>query len=215
MPLRTPRGWQRWKRCPVDARLRLRSTKPPRARREQLAAAEDQYAKECAAREQAVVDQNKALDGAHRGFGVSRSRCRAGVCQRSCSLTRSNPLGFPITHSRRPSIQTTAELTMRVLIPGPDKVPADQDLQVHKSPPTRSPQLPQPRRTPRTVTTGHRAQRCAANASRSVRGRPAGPHKEQSPWNSAPRQTDPATGQPTYVPFVAAGHSSRGALRRD
>ena len=88
------------------------------------------YAKECAAREAAVAEQNKAIDTliADLGYGA----VHAVQEYVSMSFQFRVPSHFPVEHDFEFD-PATAELRLRVLVPGPDKVPTTGAYKYAKS----------------------------------------------------------------------------------
>jgi len=86
-----------------------------------LAHERERYAAECAAREAEVAEHNQAIDTliANLGYGT------ADAVQEYVSIVLSNsvyPESFEVEHTFE-FATSTAELTMRVLVPGPSTVP--------------------------------------------------------------------------------------------
>lgn len=93
-----------------------------RDRQQQLAAAVAQYEAESAVREQEVRDQNEALDELIAGLGYGTTEAvqeYVGIVLASSVY----PEWLSITHNAEFD-PADAELKMRVLVPGPDAVPA-------------------------------------------------------------------------------------------
>jgi len=89
------------------------------------------YAAECSAREAAAAEHNEALDtlNANLGYGA------VDAVEEYLSLVFSNsayPDDFPVEHDFEFDA-TTAELRLRVLVPGPDKVSATSAYKYTKS----------------------------------------------------------------------------------
>jgi restriction system protein len=89
------------------------------------------YAAECSAREAAAAEHNTALDtlSANLGYGA------VDAVEEYISLVFSNsayPDAFPVEHDFDFDA-ATAELRLRVLVPGPDKVPATSAYKYAKS----------------------------------------------------------------------------------
>ena len=89
------------------------------------------YAAECSAREAAAAERNAALDtlNANLGYGA------VDAVEEYVSLVFSNsayPDDFPVEHDFDFDA-ATAELRLRVLVPGPDKVPATSAYKYAKS----------------------------------------------------------------------------------
>jgi len=96
-----------------------------------LERAKSEYAEACAAREAEAVEQNRRLEEfiANLGYGT------AEAVQEYVSIVLSNsvyPECFPISHdfSFEPAV---AELKLKVLVPGPDKVPEVKAYKYAKS----------------------------------------------------------------------------------
>ena len=101
---------------------------------ERLAALESErtrYAEECAAREAAIAEHNEALETlkANLGYGASNA------IEEYVALVFANsayPVDFPVEHDFEFD-PATAELRLRVLVPGPDKVPSTNAHKFAKS----------------------------------------------------------------------------------
>ncbi len=169
------------------------------ARREQLAAAEDQYAKECAAREQAVVDQNKALDELIAGLGYGT----VDAVQEYVSIVLANsvyPDWIQVSHTAEFN-PAQAELSMRVLVPGPDIVPTAKHYKY-----TRATDEITPVAATQKVTKDRYANLVHNIALRSLHEVFEADRRGLIQAISLEVGTEtisPATGQPIYVPFVA------------
>jgi restriction system protein len=121
-----------WKSALVDAESARKAAASQHADLEakRLAALQVErarYAEECAAREAAVADRNKAVDTliADLGYGAVHA------VQEYVSIVLSNsvyPSHFPVEHDFEYE-PTIAELRLRVVVPGPDKVPT---ISAHK-----------------------------------------------------------------------------------
>lgn len=101
------------------------------ARQAALAEAIAQYEAESAAREKDAVEQNASLDQLIAGLGYGT----VDAVQEYVGIVLANsvyPEWFPVSHSAtfEPS---TAELSLRVLIPGPDAVPAIKSYRYTKA----------------------------------------------------------------------------------
>jgi restriction system protein len=87
----------------------------------ELAKEKVRYARECTAREESAESQNRAIETliVNLGYGV------VDAVQEYVSVVLSNsvyPDHFPVEHQFEFNA-TTAELSLRVLIPGPDRIP--------------------------------------------------------------------------------------------
>jgi len=115
-----------WKSALVDAESARKAAASQHADLEakRLAALQVErarYAQECTAREVAVAERNKEVDTliADLGYGAVHA------VQEYVSIVLSNsvyPTHFPVEHDFEYE-PTTAELRLRVVVPGPDKVP--------------------------------------------------------------------------------------------
>ena len=170
-----------------------------RDREQKLAAAEARYAEECAVRESEVAEQNEALDQLIAGLGYGT----VDAVQEYVSIVLANsvyPEWLQVSHSAEfePS---EAELSMRVVIPGPDIVPAVKYFKYTKATDEISPVAATQKDTKdryaalthnialRSLHEVFEADRRALIRSVSL--------------ELGTETISPATGQPTYVPFVA------------
>ncbi|KNC33900.1 hypothetical protein FF38_13445, partial [Lucilia cuprina] len=100
-------------------------------RQEKLAAAEATYARESAEREREVAEQNESLDQLIVGLGYGT----VDAVQEYVSIVLANsvyPEWLPVSHSAEFD-PANAELALRVLVPGPEIVPAVKYFKYTKS----------------------------------------------------------------------------------
>lgn len=176
-----------------------------REREQKLAAAEARYAEESAARDREVAEQNEALDQLIAGLGYGT----VDAVQEYVSIVLANsvyPEWLQVSHSAEFD-PTEAELSMRVVIPGPDVVPAVKHFKYTKATDEITPVAATQKDTKdryaalthnialRSLHEVFEADRRALIRSVSL--------------ELGAETISPATGQPTYVPFVAV------AARRD
>ncbi|MEV1131932.1 hypothetical protein [Agromyces sp. NPDC049794] len=174
------------------------------ARREALLAAETQkYQSECAVREKEVAEQNEELDGLIAGLGYGTVE----AVQEYVSIVLANsvyPEWFPVTHAAtfEPS---TAELQLRVLIPAPDKVPSIKHYKYTRSSdeiaPVAATQKDAKERYSSIVTN------VALRSLHEVFEADRRALIKTISLELGTETISPATGQPTYVPFVAVASS--------
>ncbi|MFJ4045005.1 hypothetical protein ACIPV2_04570 [Microbacterium sp. NPDC089987] len=174
-------------------------------RAQKLAAAEARYAEESSAREREVAEQNEALDQLIAGLGYGT----VDAVQEYVSIVLANsvyPEWLQVSHSAEfePS---QAELTVRVLVPGPEIVPAVKHFKYTKA----SDEI-----TPVAATQKDTKDRYAALvhnvALRSMHEIFEADRRALIQSVSLELGTEtisPATGQPVYVPLVAV------AVRRE
>ncbi|MCZ7556095.1 MAG: hypothetical protein M5R41_06815 [Bacteroidia bacterium] len=101
------------------------------ARIEALGVERARYEAECAAREQAAIDRNNALETLHANLAYGTK----DAVEEYLSIVFSNtlyPEYFPVEHDFEFD-GTSAELRLRVLVPGPDKVPTTNAYKYMKS----------------------------------------------------------------------------------
>lgn len=166
-----------------------------------LAAARAEYAEECATHEAEVVERNKRLDNliANLGYGTPEA------VQEYISIVLSNsvyPEDFEIIHEFEfePS---TAELRLQAFVPSPDKIPEIKAYKYTKSTDeiTVTP-LAQKFCRDRYASAVHQvALRSLHEVFESDR---RGLIRTIS-LEVGTQAVDPATGQPSYIPFVVAG----------
>ncbi len=176
-----------------------------------LAAARDRYAAECSAREAEAEDRNRALDAliANLGYGT------VDAVQEYVSIVLSNsvyPKHLSIEHSFAFDV-ATAELRLRVLVPGPDKAPTIGTYKYSKA-------------SDEVTTTALSQKACKdryANVVYQVALRSMhevfeadrrGLVKSIS-LEVGTETIDPATGREIYIPFVAAGAERDSFLALD
>lgn len=174
-----------------------------------LGAARARYAKECATREAEAAENNKQLDEliANLGYGTPKA------VQEYVSIVLSNsvyPEHFAVTHAFEfePS---SAELRLRVLVPGPDKIPTVKAYKYTKSTDEiTATSLSQKACRDRYTSAVHMV------ALRSI-------HEVFESDRRALIRTislevgtetvDPATGQQTYLPFVVVSAERESFLK--
>lgn len=164
-----------------------------------LAAARESYDVECAGRQQAADESNMALDELIAGLSYGTGE----AIQEYVSIVLSNsvyPDSFPVQHEFKYDPEQ-AELSLRVLVPGPSELPATKAYKYQKSTnETTSTELPQKQRKDRY------AGAVSAVALRSIHEVFEADRRGLIKTISLELGTntiDPAVGKPTYVPFVA------------
>src|SRR5665648_147561 len=166
-----------------------------------LEAERARYATECSAREAAAAEHNKAIDTliADLGYGAVHA------VQEYVSIVLSNsvyPARFPVEHDSEFDA-ATAELRLRVLVPGPDKVSTTGAYKYTKS-------------SDEITATSLSQKACKeryANAVLQVALRSMHEVFEADrrgliktiSLQVGTETVDPATGRERYIPFVAAG----------
>jgi restriction system protein len=158
------------------------------------------YDGECAAREQAAAEANAKLDeliaGLNYGTGEAVNEYIGIVLSNSVY-----PPSFPIEHEYRYD-PDSGELALRVLVPGPDDVPGVKAYKYTKaSDEITSTELGQKLRKDRYNGAVH--QTALRTLHEIFEADRRGQVRSVSLELGTPT-TDPATGQPVYVPFVAA-----------
>jgi restriction system protein len=170
-----------------------------RRRLEQLAVETANYEAECARLEEEATKQNEALDQLLAGLGYGTVE----AVQEYVAIVLANsvyPDWFPVSHtaSFEPS---TAELSIRVLIPGPSSIPAIKSYKYVKTTDEIAPVTATQKDTKdryasvvhnvalRTLHEVFEADRRGIVTAISL--------------ELGTETTNPATGRPTYVPFVA------------
>jgi restriction system protein len=164
-----------------------------------LEAARTDYAKECAARETDAADRNRRVDEliANLGYGTPEA------VQEYVSIVLSNsayPEHFTVTHEFEFD-PASAELKLRVLVPGPDTIPETKAYRYTKSTDEiTSTSMSQKACRDRFASVVHQvALRSIHEVFESDR---RGLIKTIS-LEVGSNTIDPATGLPTYVPLVA------------
>lgn len=168
---------------------------------ERLDAERARYAAECAAREAAVAEQNAALDSliANLGYGTTEA------VEEYLSIVLSNsvyPEHFPVRHdfSFDPA---TAELALRCLVPGPDKVPTTKAFKYAKAADEiTETSLPQKAIKDRYASAVNQV---ALRSLHEVFEADRRGLVQSIALQVGTETIDPATGVDTYVPFVAVG----------
>jgi restriction system protein len=166
-----------------------------------LQAAQARYAKECSERETADAERNKRLDEliANLGYGIP------GAVQEYVSIVMSNsvyPEQFPVTHEFQfePS---SAELILRAVVPGPGKISEVKAYKYTKSTDEiTSTSLSQKVARDRYASAVHQV------ALRSIHEVFEADRRgliRTISLEVGAETIDPATGRPTYVPFVVVG----------
>ena len=169
-------------------------------RLETLKSERERYAMECAARESEVADRNGKLDELITNLGYGT----AEAVQEYVSIVLSNsvyPENFQVVHDFDfdPS---TAELRLRVLVPGPSEIP---EVKSHKY----------AKATDEIVSTSQSQKECreryggaihqvALRSFHEVFESDRRAHIKTISLEVGTNTIDPATGQPIYVPFVIA-----------
>ena len=174
-----------------------------RARQAALEAALAQYESESAARVKEVADQNASLDQLIAGLGYGTVE----AVQEYVSIVLANsvyPEWFTVSHSATFE-PATAELTLRVLIPDPDTVPAIKSYKYTKA----TDEITSVAATQKD-TKDRYAGIVHNTALRSLHEVFEADRRGLIKSISLELGTEtisPATGQPTYVPFVAVAAS--------
>lgn len=210
------RAMVQWREACRDAQARRQKVDEKHARDEArrleaLRAERERYAKECAERESEAADGNKRLDEliANLGYGT------AEAIQEYVSIVLSNsayPEHFQVEHEFEFD-SSTAELRLRVLVPGPDGLPDIKSYKYSKSTDeiTSTP-LSQKECRDRYAGAIHQiALRSFHEVFESDR---RGLIKTIS-LEVGTNTIDPATGQRTYVPFVIAAAERESYLAFD
>ena len=169
-------------------------------RLETLKSERERYAMECTARESEAIDRNNKLDELITNLGYGT----ADAVQEYVSIVLSNsvyPENFQVAHDFDfdPS---TAELRLRVLVPGPSEIPEVKSYKYAKA-------------TDEIVPTSHSQKECreryagaiqqvALRSFHEVFESDRRAHIKTISLEVGTNTIDPATGQPTYVPFVIA-----------
>jgi restriction system protein len=174
---------------------------------EHLEAERARYAAECAAREAEVAEQNGSLDAliANLGYGAT------DAVEEYISIVLSSsvyPEQFPVQHSFTfdPS---TAELALRCLVPGPDRIPATKAYKFAKA----ADEVTETA-LPQKATKDRYAGAVNQVALRSLHEVFEADRRaliRSISLEVGTETIDPATGVNTYVPFVAVG-ADRGTF---
>lgn len=168
---------------------------------QRLEAERSRYAAECAAREAEVAEQNGALDSliANLGYGATEA------VEEYISIVLSNsvyPATFPVRHEFQfdPS---SAELSLKCLVPGPDKIPVTKAFKYAKAADEiTETALPQKAVKDRYAGAVHQV------ALRSIHEVFEADRRgliQSIALQVGTETIDPATGVETYVPYVAVG----------
>lgn len=168
---------------------------------QRLEAERARYAAECAAREAEVAEQNASLDAliANLGYGTT------DAVEEYISIVLSNsvyPENFPVRHEFTfdPS---SAELSLRCLVPGPDKVPSTKAFKYAKA----ADEITETT-LPQKATKDRYAGAVNQVALRSLHEVFEADRRgliQSIALQVGTETIDPATGVETYVPFVAVG----------
>lgn len=186
-------------------------TAAERGREKALAKERARYEQECTAREEEARLQNEALDQLLAGLGYGT----VDAVQEYVGIVLANsvyPEGFDVSHSAEFDA-STAELNLRVLIPGPDSIPSVKSYRYTKSTDEIiESQLSQKDAKDRYASVVHRV---ALRSLHEVfeadrRGLIRGISLELGT-----ETINPATGRETYVPFVAVAVSRDGFAELD
>lgn len=175
--------------------------KAEKLRVERLEAERARYAAECTAREAEVAEQNAALDAliANLGYGATEA------VEEYISIALSNsvyPEHFSVRHEFTfdPS---TAELSLRCLVPGPDKIPTTKAYKYAKAAEEiTETQLPQKAMKDRYAGAVNQV---ALRSLHEVFEADRRGLIQSIALQVGTETIDPATGIQTYVPFVAVG----------
>jgi restriction system protein len=171
----------------------------------------NRYAKECADRDADAAARNKALDEliANLGYGT------ADAVQEYVAVVLSNsvyPEHFPITHEFEFE-QSAAELRLRVLVPGPDKI---SDVKAYRYSKTSdeitSSALSQKECRERYASAVHQV---ALRSFHEVFESDRRGLIQTISLEVGTNTIDPATGTPTYVPFVIAAAERNAFMKFD
>jgi restriction system protein len=172
-------------------------------RKQRLAAAETRYVEECAAREAEVAQHNATLDE----LITNLSYGSVEAVQEYVGIVLANsvyPEGFSVEHEAQFE-PGTAELALRVLIPGPDQIPTIKSHKYVKASDEITPvALSQKESKDRYAGIVHQV------ALRTLHEIFEADRREliQSIALEVGTQTiNPATGNETYIPFAAVGAS--------
>ncbi len=166
-----------------------------------LEAERARYAEECSAREAEAVAHNQAIDTliANLGYGAVEA------VQEYVAIVLSNsvyPAHFPIRHDFEFDA-AAAELRLRVLVPGPDKVPDTRAYKYNKSSDEiTSTSLPQKACKERYSAAVHQI---ALRSLHEVFEADRRSLIKTISLEVGTETIDPATGRETYIPFVAVG----------
>jgi restriction system protein len=168
---------------------------------QQLEAERARYASECAAREAEVAEQNEALDAliASLGYGTTEA------VEEYISIVLSNsvyPEEFPVRHDFTFD-PTTAELSLRCLIPGPDKVQSTKAYKFVKA----SDEITETVLSQKAVKDRYAGavNQIALRSLHEVFEADRRSLIQSIALQVGTETIDPATGVETYVPFVAVG----------
>jgi len=174
-----------------------------------LAAARARHAQECATREAEAAGRNRRLDGfiANLGYGSPEA------VQEYISIVLSNSV-YPEHFAITPEFEfkpDSAELRLRVLVPGPDKVP---EIKAYKY--TRSTDeitaTPQSQKTCRDRYAGAVHQVALRSIHEIFESDRRGLIRTIS-LEVGTETVDPATGLQTYIPFVVVGAERESFLK--
>jgi restriction system protein len=181
--------------------------KAEKLRVQRLEAERARYAAECTAREAEVAEQNAALDAliANLGYGTTEA------VEEYISIVLSNsvyPEHFPVRHEFTfdPS---TAELSLRCLVPGPDQIPTTKAYKYAKA----ADEITETE-LPQKATKDRYAGAVNQVALRSLHEVFEADRRgliQSIALQVGTETIDPATGVETYVPFVAVG-ADRGTF---
>lgn len=167
---------------------------------EHLDAERTRYAAECAARDAEVAEQNASLDAliANLGYGATEA------VEEYLSIVLSNsvyPEAFPVRHEFTfdPS---TAELALRCLVPGPDKLPTTKAHKYAKAADEIT-ETELPQKATKDRYSGAINQVALRSLHEVFEADRRGLVRSIS-LEVGTETIDPATGIETYVPFVAA-----------
>lgn len=188
----------------IPARRRAAAEEHEKAeefRRQQLETERARYAAECSTREAEVAEQNAALDSliANLGYGTT------DAVEEYISIVLSNspyPDQFPVRHDFTFD-PATAELALRCLIPGPDKVPTTKAFKYAKAADEiTETALPQKAAKDRYAAAVNQV---ALRSLHEVFEADRRGLIQSIALQVGTETIDPATGVETYVPFVAVG----------
>ena len=172
-------------------------------RQEKLAAAEATYARESAKREREVAEQNESLDQLIAGLGYGT----VDAVQEYVSIVLANsvyPEWLPVSHSAEFD-PANAELALRVLVPGPEIVPAAKYFKYTKS----TDEIVPVAATQKDIKDRYSGlvHNVALRSLHEVFEADRRGLIQTISLELGTETISPATGQPTYVPFVAVASS--------
>lgn len=210
------RAIEKWRTQCREAEGRRQAAKAEHARAEaerirKLQIERARYAKEREAREEGAAESNRNLDKliANLGYGS------AEAVQEYVSIVLSNsvyPAHFPVSHEFEFD-PASAELRLRVLVPGPDSIPEIKAYKYTKATDEiTSTDLPQKQCRDRYTSAVHQV---ALRSFHEVFEADRRGLIKTISLEVATNTIDPATGRDTYDPFVVAGAERKAFLAFD